>query len=97
MPGGSEAQPPESPVVVTVRVQPGARRDGIVGRYGDLPKIAVRAPAVDGRANEAVCEVLASVLGVRSRQIRLVSGARSRTKRFEITGISPAAASELLG
>jgi uncharacterized protein len=70
-----------------VRVQPGARRTAFVGWFGDLPKLAVAAPPIDGAANEAVIVALADVLGVRTRHVRLVGGASSRTKRFEIDGL----------
>ena len=70
-----------------VRVQPGARRTGFVGWFGDLPKLAVAAPPVDGAANEAVITAIADALGVRARQVRLVGGAASRTKRFEVEGL----------
>ncbi len=69
-----------------VRVQPGARRTAFVGWFGELPKLAVGAPPVDGAANEAAIAVLADAFGVRPRQVRLIGGASSRTKRFEIDG-----------
>lgn len=70
-----------------VRIQPGARTSKVAGWYGELPKIAVAAPPVDGAANAEAIRLLASVLERRERQIRLVGGARSRTKRFEIDGL----------
>lgn len=70
-----------------VRVQPGARRTAFVGWFGDLPKVAVAAPPVDGAANDAVVAALASAFGVRPRQVHLIGGAASRTKRFEIDGL----------
>jgi len=71
-----------------LRVQPGARQTRFVGWYGDLPKLAVAAPPVDGAANEAVAAALAEMLGVRPRQVRLVGAATSRSKRFEIEGLT---------
>lgn len=70
-----------------VRVQPGARRTAFVGWFGDLPKLAVAAPPIDGAANDAVIAALADAFGCRPRQVRLVGGASSRTKRFEIEGL----------
>ncbi|HSJ91129.1 MAG TPA: DUF167 domain-containing protein [Ilumatobacter sp.] len=70
-----------------VRVQPGARRTAWTGWFGDLPKLAVAAPPVDGAANAAVIDAIAAFLGVRPRHVRLIGGATSRTKRFEIDGL----------
>jgi uncharacterized protein len=70
-----------------VRVQPGARRTAWIGWFGDLPKLAVAAPPVDGAANMAVIDAIAVCLGVRPRHVRLIGGATSRTKRFEIDGL----------
>jgi uncharacterized protein YggU (UPF0235/DUF167 family) len=71
-----------------IRVQPGARRNGFVGWYGPLPKLAVTARPVGGAANAAVVETLAAALGLRARQIHIVGGATSRTKRVEIDGLT---------
>jgi len=73
-----------------VRVQPGARRTGFVGWYGDLPKLAVAAPPVDGAANEAVVKAVAAAVGVANRSVRLVGGAAARTKRLEVDGLEDA-------
>jgi uncharacterized protein YggU (UPF0235/DUF167 family) len=79
-----------------VRIQPGARRTGWAGWFGDLPKLAVAAPPVDGAANEAVIEALAATFGVPARRVHLVGGAASRTKRFEIDGLDETALGERL-
>lgn len=70
-----------------VRVQPGARRTGFAGWFGEHPKIAVAAAPVDGAANEALIAFLAQQLGARERDVRIVGGASSRTKRLSIEGI----------
>ena len=75
---------------LAIRVQPGARRTGFAGWYGDLPKLAVAAPPVDDAANDEVATFLASQLGVRARSIRIVGGRRSRTKRLAIEGLDDA-------
>ncbi len=71
-----------------IRVQPGARRTGFVGWYGEMPRLAVAALPVDGAANQAVIEALAEALSVRPRQVRLIGGGSSRTKRFEIDDVT---------
>ena len=76
--------------VVSVWVQPRSRRPGIAGlREGDL-HIRVAAPPEDGRANDEVCRLLAGALGIRPRDLRILGGLRSRSKRVLVTGIDPA-------
>ncbi len=55
------------------------------GRYGDdTLVVAVRAPAVDGRATQAALRAVAQALGVPAREVTLVSGATSRTKVIDV-------------
>lgn len=82
--------------VLSVRAQPGAKRNAIVGEHGGALKIAVSAPADQGKANEALIEVLADALNVKRSQIELLSGQTSREKRFLIRGIDCSAMCKLL-
>lgn len=77
-------------LVITIRAQPGARRQGIVGAHGDALKIAVTQPPEKGKANDAILTALCKTLGLRRSQIELVSGATSRQKRVAIRGVSAA-------
>lgn len=70
--------------VVAVRAQPGAKRSGITGLWNGHLKIAVRAPAEDGRANGELLEVLADALGLRRSSVELESGERARLKRVRV-------------
>ncbi len=83
---------------LAVRVQPGARRDALLGRLetGEW-KLAVSAPPEDGRANDAVVELLAGLLGVKRRQVTVARGASSRSKQVDVSGISAEAAERMLG
>ena len=69
-----------------VRVRPGASRTRVGGRYGEALVVAVTARAVDGKATEAVLQAVAEALGMRRRDVRLVTGATSRTKVVEVMG-----------
>ncbi|MEV4316404.1 DUF167 domain-containing protein [Actinocrispum sp. NPDC049592] len=68
-----------------VRVKPGARKDQVGGCWGENALvIAVAAPAVEGKANEAVRAVLAKAFGVRRADVSVVAGARGRDKIVEL-------------
>lgn len=60
----------------------------VAGRHGDAIKIRVKAPPVDGAANEELIRFLAKRVGVPRSSIRLVSGAASRHKRITIEGMT---------
>lgn len=70
-----------------VRVQPRASRNELVGAHGGALRIRLHAPPVDGAANEALIIFLARCLGIDRRDVRIVSGASSRTKTVEVDGI----------
>ena len=75
-----------------VRVQPKARRTGLVGWMADgTLKLKVSEPAEGGRANRAVVELLAEVLGVRTSAVRVTRGQSSRSKTVEVEGLDRAA------
>lgn len=73
---------------VSIKVVPGARRDEIAGMLGDRVKVRVSAPAEGGKANAAVCGLIARAVGVRTRDVRIVSGETSEEKVVEIAGVS---------
>jgi uncharacterized protein (TIGR00251 family) len=68
-------------VAIALRIQPGAKRSAIAGLHGDRIKLAVRALPVDGKADEAVIELLAEVFGVPRRDVALVCDHGSRDKK----------------
>ena len=73
---------------IAVRVQPGARRDALLGRLGTGEwKLAVVAPPEAGRANDAVVELVADLLGVKRRQVTVARGSSARAKVIEVTGV----------
>jgi uncharacterized protein len=69
---------------VRVRVQPGASRDEIVGWEDGRLRVRLRARAVEGKANRSLLEYLAGRLGLRSYQVELRRGDRSREKLIEV-------------
>jgi uncharacterized protein (TIGR00251 family) len=75
-------------VVLTLHIQPGAKRTESAGLHGDALKIRLAAPPVDGKANEALIAFLAKTLGVPKSHVELVSGQTSRAKRVRIAGVA---------
>lgn len=75
-------------LVFAIRVKPGAKRTRVGGQYpgpkGPALIVAVSAPAVEGKANDAVSSALAEAFAVRKRDIEVVSGARSRDKIVQV-------------
>ena len=68
----------------TVRVQPRARRNQVTTRPDGTLQVATTAPALSGRANQAVIDLLADHFHVRPSQVILVSGLQSKNKRVQI-------------
>jgi uncharacterized protein (TIGR00251 family) len=74
-----------------VRLQPRASREGIVGLREDGVLVArVSAPPVDGRANEALCRLVARHLGVAPSRVSVVRGDKSRDKLLRVEGLDAA-------
>jgi uncharacterized protein (TIGR00251 family) len=80
--------PASNTVSFSVRVQPRAGKDEIAGLHQGAIKIRLTAPAVENRANQALIEFLAALLKTAKSAVRIQSGARSRTKRVEIRGVT---------
>jgi len=76
------------PALLRLRIVPNARRSEVVGEYGDAIKIKIQAPALEGKANEALRDFLAERLQLPAGAIDLVSGQKSRDKTVAITGLS---------
>ena len=76
------SRPPEA--LLRVRVQPLARRSEVLGWRGGVLRVKVAAPPSEGRANEAVVDLLSRAFGVPRSSVALVGGAGSRDKLFRI-------------
>ena len=74
---------------ITVTVSPGAGRSEMVGRHGDGWRARVAAPPERGRANAALCKLLAETLSVPRSSVRVVAGRSARAKVVEIDGLEP--------
>lgn len=85
-------------VLLAVHVQPRAARTEVVGLHGDALKIRIKAPPVDGAANEELIRFVAEQLGIARADVELAAGGTGRAKRLRITGAwtTPAAARDRL-
>lgn len=73
-------EPQSQTTTLSVRVIPRAKRNAVTKMKDGSIKVYVTAPPEDGRANEAVVETIAEWLGVKRRQVTIVSGATNRNK-----------------
>ena len=78
----------DSSIVLQVRVQPRASKNEIAGVIDGALKVRLQAPALEDRANVALCEYLAELLKTPKSAVRIVGGERSRIKRVEIHGVT---------
>jgi uncharacterized protein (TIGR00251 family) len=77
-------------VRLSLRVQPRASRNEIVGWQDATLKLRVTAPPVDGAANAAIARLLARALGVSPSSISVVKGRQAREKIVEVAGLGAA-------
>ena len=77
-----------SGIVLPVKAQPGARRNGITGEHAGALKVAVTQAPEKGKANDAIIDVLVEALGLKRNQIELISGATSPQNKFLVTGLT---------
>jgi len=77
--------------LVNVKAVPGAKRDEVVGRLGDRLKVRVSQAPEGGKANRAICALLAKELGMKTSAVTVVRGGSSPEKTVRVEGVSAAA------
>lgn len=80
-----------------VKVHPRAKKSAITGELGDALKLALTAPPVEGKANDACVEFFANLLKVPRSSVTIAAGQSSRNKVIRIAGISAAKFRRILG
>jgi uncharacterized protein len=73
---------------IDVRLRPRGHRDQLMGVVGGVLQARVTAPPVDGRANKALCRMIAKRIGVAPSKVSVVWGERSRNKVVRVEGVS---------
>lgn len=84
-------------VILTLHIQPGAKKTEVAGPHGAALKVRLAAPPVDGKANAALLAFIAGKVGAGKAAVQLISGQASRAKKLRITGGDPAAIAAVLG
>jgi uncharacterized protein (TIGR00251 family) len=80
-----------------VKVHPRAKKNAITGEVGDALKLALTAPPVDGKANEACIDFFAKLLKVPRSSVTIAAGQSGRNKVIRVTGITAAELRRVLG
>jgi uncharacterized protein (TIGR00251 family) len=75
-------------VILPVRAQAGASKNGIRGEQNGMLKVSVTQVAEKGKANKALAETIAKGLGLKKSQVELLSGETQSQKKFLVLGVS---------
>ena len=74
-------------VILSLHIQPGAKKTELCGLHGEALKVRLQAPPVDGKANDCLLAFVAATLGVAKARVSLVSGQTSRAKRVAVAAL----------
>ncbi len=78
----------EGGIIVSVKVQPNASKDRVVGEHANQIKIAVTVAPEKGKGNKAVIKILSQRLGIKSSDMQIISGQTARDKKVFIKNIT---------
>ncbi len=82
--------------LLQVRVSAGAARERLIGRHGDALKLSVCAAPTKGKANDAVCRLVAAALDLPASAVTVLRGATARDKTLLVAGVEPTALAQRL-
>jgi uncharacterized protein len=83
-------------VQIEVRLRPRGGEDELIGMREGILQARVKAPPVDGKANRALCKLIAKRVGVAPTRVSVVRGAKSREKVVRVEGVDETMLSEAL-
>lgn len=69
---------------INIYVQPGAKKSSFEGEFNNNIKIKIKSPPLDGKANDELISFISEKLGLAKKQVKLISGEKSRYKVIEI-------------
>src|SRR6185312_3893381 len=73
-------------LILTVKVQPGAKTDALAGVVDGVLRVRLKAPAIEGRANEALCIFLAACFRTSKSRVEIVRGEAAKLKQVRVSG-----------
>lgn len=79
---------PLASCTLAIKAVPNAPRSAVVGWLGEALKVKVHAPALEGRADDELCEFLADALALPRRAVTVLQGDKSRQKILHISGLT---------
>lgn len=75
-------------VQVSLHVLPNAPKSQIVGMHNGCLKVKIKAPPVDGKANQAIIEFFSELFGISKSSVEILKGDKSKTKKVFLLGLS---------
>lgn len=71
-------------LILNLYIQPGAKSNGVIGLHGDALKIKLASPPLDGKANKALLQFIATQFNIPGQKIKLIRGEKSRYKTIKL-------------
>ena len=93
----TDAEDLKETITITVRVVPRSSKTEIVGDHDGALKIKLKAPPVDGAANEELIRFLSKHFGVPKANVQIISGLTGRNKRIRLAGVASSQIADLAG
>jgi uncharacterized protein (TIGR00251 family) len=78
----------EDGIIIPAKIQPNSSKEKVIGEYADKLKIAVTSPPVKGKANKAIVKALAKWLSIKTSDVQIVSGEKSKDKEILVRNIT---------
>ncbi len=78
----------EDGIIIPAKIQPNSSKEKIMGEYAEKLKIAVTSPPEKGKANKAIVKALAKWLNIKTSDIQIVSGGKSKDKEIFVRNIT---------
>jgi uncharacterized protein (TIGR00251 family) len=83
-------------MIIKIRVIPNSKKNEVVSRIGSILRVKIISPAVEGKANDELCNFLSDFFDVKKSMVFLRKGERGREKTIEIIGRSDEDLNEIL-